>query len=63
MWMGADASTVHKLLRSFSATLGFLSNFRLVEQLSVHLGTFKFLCLNSHSHAPITSEKIKKYII
>ena len=45
----ADASTylltispVHKLLGNFPATLGFLSNFQLVEQLSVHRATFKF---------------------
>ena len=47
----------------FSATLSFFSDFELLEQLSVHRATFKFMCLNSYSHAPITSEAIKKCII
>ena len=51
---GAAASTVHKLLGNFSATLGFLSNFQFVEQLSVQ--AFKLLCLDIHSYAPATSE-------
>ena len=45
---------------SCSAALGFYSNFQLVEQLSVHWETSKFLCLNNHSHAPATSYTIKK---
>ena len=53
-------SPVHKLLGNFSATLGFFGNFQLVEQLSVHRATSRFLCLYSHSHAPATSETIKK---
>ena len=53
-------SPVHKFLVNFSATLGCFSNFQLVEQLPVHRATFKFLCLDSHNHAPVTSEKIKK---
>ena len=35
-------------------------NFQLVEQLSVHRATFKFLCLHSHSNAPAASGTIKK---
>ena len=55
------SSPVHKLLCNFSTTLGFFSNFPLVEQLSVHRATFQFLCLDRHnSHAPATSETIKK---
>ena len=53
-------SPVHKLLDSFSATLGFSGNFQLIEQLSVHRTTFTFLCLDSHSHVSGTSEKTKK---
>ena len=53
-------SPVHKLLGNFSAALGFISNFQLVEQLSIHRATFKFLFLDSHSHAPATSEATKK---
>ena len=45
---------------TFSATLGFIGNFQLVEQLSMHRATSRFLCLYSHSHAPATSETIKK---
>ena len=56
----ASSSPVHKLLGNFSATLGFFGNFNLVEQLSVHRATFKFLCLDSHSHACATSETINK---
>ena len=56
----APASPVHKLRGNFSATLDFVSNFQLVEQFSVHGATFKFLCLDSHSHAPSTSETIVK---
>ena len=41
-------------------TLGFLSNFQLVEQLSVHRAMFKFLCLDDHSHAHATCETIKE---
>ena len=48
------------LSTSCSATLGFFSSFQLVEQLSVNRGTFTFLCLDSHSHAPATSEKLQK---
>ena len=54
------ASPVHKLLGNFSGTLGFLSNFQVVEQLSVYRDTVKFLCLDSHSHAHATSETTKK---
>ena len=53
-------SHVHKLFGNFSATLGFFGNFQLVEQLSMHRATSKFLYLHSHSHAPATSETIKK---
>ena len=53
-------SPVHKLLGNFSSTLGFFSDFKFVEQLSVHRSTFKCLCLDSHSHAPATSETIEK---
>ena len=63
---GADTSPVHKLLGNFSATLGFFSNFQLVEQLSVHrhrASVHQFLYLNSHSHAPIASGTRKKFII
>ena len=52
-------SPVHKLLGNFSATLGFSSNFQHVKQLSVHRATFKFLYLDSHSHASATSLTIK----
>ena len=37
-----SSSPVHKLLGSFSATLGFFDNFQLVEQLSMHRVTSKF---------------------
>ena len=53
-------SPVHKLLDNFSPTLGFFGNFQLVEQLSMHRPTSKFLCLYSHRHVPATSETIKK---
>ena len=56
---GRRGCPVHKLLGRFSATLGFFDNFQLVEQLSMHQATSKFLCLYSHSHAPATSEKLK----
>ena len=55
-----QASPVHKLLGNFSATSGFSRNFHLVEQLPVHRASFKFLCLDSHSHAPATSQALKK---
>ena len=58
----AVASHVYKLLGNFSSTLGFFSNFQLVEQLSVHRATFRHLYLNSHSHATATSEAVKKCI-
>ena len=45
---------VHKLLGNFSATLDFFGNFQLVEELSVHWATSKFLHLYGHSHAPAT---------
>ena len=53
-------SPVHKLLGNFLATLGFFSYFQVVEQLSMHRGTSKSLCLYSHSHTPATSETIGK---
>ena len=53
-------SPVHKLLGNFSVTLGFFGNFQLVEQLSVHRATFECLSFYCHSHAPATSETIKK---
>ena len=53
------ASSVRKLLGNFSATFGFFSNFQLVEQLSLNRVAFKFLYLDSHSHAPATSEELK----
>ena len=53
-------SPIHKLLGNFSATLDFFRNFQLVEQLSMHRATSKFLCFYSHSHAPAMSETIKK---
>ena len=55
-----EASPVHKLLGNFSATSGFFGNFQFAEQLSLHRVTSKFLCLYSHSHAPATSEAVKK---
>ena len=36
------------------------SNFQLVEQLSMDQATFTYLSLDSNSHAPATSETIKK---
>ena len=57
---GPPISPIHKLLDNFSATLGFFGNFQLVEHLSMHRATSKFLCLYSHSHANATSETIKK---
>ena len=56
----ASSSHVDKLLGNFSPTLSFFSNFNLVEQLSVHRAASKFLYLDSHSHAPATSETINK---
>ena len=58
--VGNVSATFRQLFGSFSATLAFFSNFRLVEELSVYRATFKFSCLNSHSHAPATSEKTRK---
>ena len=53
-------SPIHKFLGNFSATLGLSSNFQPVEEFSVHRATFKFLCHDRRSHAPATSETIKK---
>ena len=39
----ASRSPVHKLFVNFSATLGFSSNFELVEQLLMHLATLSFV--------------------
>ena len=60
MLVVAQLNPVHKLLGNFSASLGIFSNFGLVEQLLVHRATFKFLCLDSESHASATSETLKK---
>ena len=54
------ASPVHKLLGNFSATLCFFSHFQFAGQLSVHRAASKFLYLDSHSHAPATSEILKE---
>ena len=54
-----QSSRVHKLLGNCQATLGFFSNFQLVEQLSVHRAASRFSRLDSHSHDPATSEKLK----
>ena len=55
-----ETGPVHKLLGFFLVTLGFFGNFQLVEQLSMHRTTFEYLCLDSHSNAPRTSETVKK---
>ena len=52
-------SPVNKLPGNFPVTLGFFSNFQLLERLSVHRATFSFLCLDSDSNAPATNEKLK----
>ena len=53
-------SPVHKLLGNVLGTLGFLGNFQLVEQLSVHRAASTYLCFISHSHALAISETITK---
>ena len=55
-----SVSPVYKLLGNLSVTLGSFGNFQLVEHLSMHRATSKFLSLYSHSHAAATSETIKK---
>ena len=56
----AGNSLVHKFLDNSSVTLSFFGSFQLFELLSIHWATSKFLCLYNHSHAPATSEAIKK---
>ena len=56
---GVSYDTELALSTTCSATLGFLGNFQLVEQLSVYRATSNFLRLISHSHAPATSETSK----
>ena len=51
----ANCNHVHKLLGNFLATFGSFGYFQLVEQLSMHWATSKFLCLYGHSHAPAMS--------
>ena len=52
--------TCPQVARQLLGKFRLFSNFQLVEELSVHRATFQFLCLDSHSHAPATSETIYK---
>ena len=61
---GTKCSTLQEgallgLSTSCSANLGFFGNFQLVEQLSVHRATSKFMSLFNHIYALAASEAIK----